>query len=537
VIAKSTVIEGRGGKSGGRAAKVVGLTSGGLRCVLATGLRSPQGGLTAAQKSAEGKVGGSAPPKARTVEVVSRAVYLARAMRQKNQIELNSGTGAEGEAQSAAVRETEASAAKASLEHPAVAGPSMEAVVERENLKKALAQVKRNKGAAGVDGMTVGELPGYLKEHWPTIRARLLDGTYKPQPVRRVEIPKASGGLRPLGIPTVLDRFIQQAVMQVLQADWDGTFSEASFGFRPGRSAHQAVERAQAYIASGHAVVVDIDLEKFFERVNHDILMGLVAKRVADKRLLKLTRGFLNAGGMEGGSVSPTEEGTPQGGPLSPLLSNLMLDVLDKELQKRGHRFVRYADDCNIYVRSQRAGERVLAGIERFLEKRLKLKINKAKSAVAKPSVRKFLGFSFTGGTEPRRRIAPQALARFKARVRELTRRTRGRSLAQIVKELSVYLIGWRGYFGSCQTPSVLRKLDEWIRRRLRTIAWKQWKYGPARFAELRRRGVGRNLAAQTAGNPHGPWRLANSPALTIALPNGFFVSLGLASVAAKQSA
>jgi RNA-directed DNA polymerase len=235
--------------------------------------------------------------------------------------------------------------------------------------------------------------------------------------------------------------------------------------------------------------------------------------------------------------VSPTEEGTPQGGPLSPLLSNLMLDVLDKELQKRGHRSVRYADDCNIYVRSQRAGERVLAGIERFLEKRLKLKINKAKSAVAKPSVRKFLGFSFTGGTEPRRRIAPQALTRFKARVRELTRRTRGRSLAQIVKELSVYLIGWRGYFGSCQTPSVLRKLDEWIRRRLRAIAWKQWKYGPARFAELRRRGVGRNLAAQTAGNPHGPWWLANSPALTIALPNGFFVSLGLASVAATQSA
>ena len=288
--------------------------------------------------------------------------------------------------------------------------------------------------------MTVDELPAYLKEHWPTIRAQLLDGTYKPQPVRRVEIPKASGGIRPLGIPTVLDRFIQQAVMQVLQADWDGTFSETSFGFRPGRSAHQAVERAQAYIASGHAVVVDIDLEKFFDRVNHDILMGLVAKRVADKRLLKLIRGFLTAGVMEGGLVSPTEEGTPQGGPLSPLLSNLMLDVLDKELEKRGHRFVRYADDCNIYVRSQQAGERVMAGIERFLEKRLKLKVNKAKSAVAKPSVRKFLGFSFTGGKEPRRRIAPQAIARFKARVRELTRRTCGRSLAQIVKELSVYL-------------------------------------------------------------------------------------------------
>jgi len=458
-------------------------------------------------------------------------------MRQNNQVELNLGTGARGEAPSAAAQETEARAARACLERPAVAGPSMEVVVERENLRKALAQVKRNKGAAGVGGMTVDDLPAYLKEHWPTIRAQLLDGTYKPQPVRRVEIPKASGGMRPLGIPTVLDRFIQQAVMQVLQADWNPTFSEASFGFRPKRSAHQAVERAQAYIASGHAVVVDIDLEKFFDRVNHDILMGLVAKRVADKRILKLIRGFLTAGVMEGGLISPTEEGTPQGGPLSPLLSNLMLDVLDKELEKRGHRFVRYADDCNIYVRSQRAGERVMDGIEKFLAKRLKLRVNKAKSAVARPSVRKFLGFSYTGGREPRRRVAPQALTRFKARVRELTRRTRGRSLAQIVKELSVYLIGWRGYFGFCQTPSVLRALDQWTRRRWRAIAWKQWKRGHTRFAELRRCGVGRDLAAQTAGSPHGPWRLANSPALTIAMPIVFFGSLGLPSVAKPRTA
>jgi RNA-directed DNA polymerase len=456
-------------------------------------------------------------------------------MQQKNQIELNLGTGAEGEARSAAAQETEACTAKACLERPAVAGPSMEDVVERENLKTALAQVKRNKGAAGIDGMRVDDLPAYLKEHWPAIRAQLLDGTYKPQPVRRVEIPKASGGVRLLGIPTVLDRLIQQAVMQVLQADWDPTFSETSFGFRPKHSAHQAVGRAQAYIASGYAVVVDIDL-KFFDRVNHDVLMGLVAKRVADKRILKLIRGFLTAGAMEGGLVSPTEEGTPQGGPLSPLLSNLMLDVLDKELEKRGHRFVRYADDCNIYVRSQRAGERVMVGIKRFLAKRLRLKVNKAKSAVAKPSVRKFLGFSFTYGSEPRRRIAPQALARFKARVRELTRRTCGRSLAQIVKELSVYLTGWRGYFGFCQTPSVLRGLDEWLRRRMRTIAWKQWKRGHARFAELRRRGVGRDLAAQTAGSPHGPWRLANSPALTIAMPISFFRALGLRSLASPAT-
>jgi RNA-directed DNA polymerase len=458
-------------------------------------------------------------------------------MRQKNQWELNLDTGAMGEARSAAVQETEVRAAGACLEHPAAIGPLMETVVERENLKKALAQVKRNKGAPGTDGMKVDDLVAYLKQHWPTIREQLLEGTYKPQPVRRVEIPKVSGGKRPLGIPTVLDRLIQQAVMQVLQADWDGTFSEASFGFRPKRSAHQAVQRAQEYIASGHGVVVDIDLEKFFDRVNHDILMGLVAKRVSDKRILKLIRGFLTAGMLADGLVSPTEEGTPQGGPLSPLLSNLMLDVLDKELEKRGHCFVRYADDCNIYVRSQRAGERVMASIDRLLAKRLKLKVNKAKSAVAKPRVRKFLGFSFTGGTEPKRRIAPQAIDRFKAKVRELTRRTGGQSLSQVVKELSCYLVGWRGYFDFCETPSVLRKLNEWIRRRLRVLAWKQWKGGRTRFAELRRRGVGRDLAAQSAGSPHGPWRLSNSPALTIALPTAFLGSLGLPSLLPNRAA
>src|SRR3982075_4043591 len=456
-------------------------------------------------------------------------------MRQKTELEITLRTGATGEARSAGAEGTEARAAKTEVESRAAVGPSMEAIVERDNLRKALAQVKRNKGAPGIDGMSVDDLAPYLKEHWPAIRAQLLDGTYQPQPVRRVEIPKASGGTRPLGIPTVLDRLIQQAVMQVLQAGWDGTFSEASFGFRPGRSAHQAVQRAQELIASGHAHVVDIDLEKFFDRVNHDILMGLVAKRVADKRILKLIRGFLTAG-VADGLVGPTEEGTPQGGPLSPLLSNLMLDVLDKELEKRGYRFVRYADACNIYVRSQRAGERVMAGIEKFLAKRLKLKVNKAKSAVAKPNVRKFLGFSFTGGSEPRRRIAPQAIARFKAKVRELTRRTRGASLPQIVKELSVYLVGWRGYFGFCQTPSVLHALDEWLRRRLRAIAWKQWKRGRNRFAELRRRGVGRELAGHTAGCPHGPWRLAHSPALHTAMPKSFFRSLGLRSLASPAT-
>ena len=326
------------------------------------------------------------------------------------------------------------------------------------------------------------------------------------------------------------------ARLQVLQPGWDRTFSAHSFGFRPGRSAHQGVAQAQAYIAAGYGVVVDIDLEKFFDRVNHDILMGLVAKRVTDKRILKLIRGFLTAGVLADGLVSPTEEGTPQGGPLSPLLSNLMLDVLDKELEKRGHRFVRYADDCNIYVRSQRAGERVMESMEQFLTRRLKLKVNKAKSAVAKPSVRKFLGFSFTGGKSPRRRIAPQAIHRLKAKVRELTRRTGGQSLSQVAKELSCYLIGWRAYFGFCETPSVLRELDQWIRRRLRAIAWKQWRRGRTRFARLRRRGVGRDLAAQTAGSPHGPWRLSNSPALTIALPNAFFASLRLATLAPKRA-
>lgn len=460
------------------------------------------------------------------------------AKRQNNQLELAFGTAAKGEARSAASGGTEASTARAEPERPAAGlGPSMEAIVERDNLRKALRQVQRNKGAPGVDGMTVDDLAAYLKDHWPAIRAQLLAGTYRPQLVRRVEIPKASGGTRPLGIPTVRDRFIQQAVLQVLQSDWDPTFSESSFGFRPGRSAHQAVSRAQEDIAAGHRIVVDLDLEKFFDRVNHDVLMGLVAKRVADRRLLKLIRRCLTAGVLANGLVGPTAEGTPQGGPLSPLLSNLMLDVLDQELERRGHRFVRYADDCNIYVRSWRAGERVMAGVTQFLARRLKLTVNRAKSAVARPAQRKFLGFSFTVAAQPRRRIAPQALARFKSRVRELTRRTSGRSLGQIVAELSRYLIGWRGYFGFCETPSVLRRLDQWIRRRLRAIAWKQWKRGRTRFAELRRRGVGKDLAAQTAGSPHGPWRLGNSPALAIALPTADLGALGLACLDRKPAA
>jgi RNA-directed DNA polymerase len=432
------------------------------------------------------------------------------------------------------VQGTEPPAAKRNTESPANTERWMEAACNRENLWKALKRVQVNKGSGGIDGMTVKQLPCYLAEHWPAIREQLLKGTYQPQPVKRVEIPKPDGGVRKLGIPTVLDRFIQQAVMQVLQGQWDRTFSQHSYGFRPGRSAHQAVAAAQRYIADGHRWVVDIDLEKFFDRVNHDRLMAAVAKRVQDKRLLRLIRAFLNAGVMASGLVSPTDEGTPQGGPLSPLLSNLVLDELDRELEKRGHRFVRYADDCNIHVQSERAGRRVMESVEHFITKKLKLKVNAAKSAVARPRERKFLGFTFTANRQPKRRVAPKALARFTQRVRKMTRRTRGISVQVMVEQLATYLRGWRGYFGFCQTPSVLENLDSWIHRRLRCFQWKQWKRGKRRFAELRRLGVGRNLAAQTAGSLHGPWRLARSPALSYALPDAFWERLGLPRLIAR---
>ena len=404
----------------------------------------------------------------------------------------------------------------------------MEEVCERKNCWQAYKRVKANKGRPGIDGMTIGDLAGYLKQHWPTIREQLLSGSYRPQPVRRVEIPKPDGGMRKLGIPTVLDRLIQQAVMQVLQRRWDPTFSEHSHGFRPKRSAHQAVAKAQQYIAAGDHWVVDLDLEKFFDRVNHDRLMTALARRVTDKRVLRLIGAFLKVGVMEEGLVSPAEEGTPQGGPLSPLLSNIVLDELDRELERRKHRFVRYADDCNIYVRSEHAGRRVMSSVTRFLARRLKLKVNEAKSAVARPTERKFLGFSFSNNKEPKRRIAPKALLRCKEKIRELTRRTRGISLPQTAKELAAYLRGWKSYFGFCQTPSLLQALDEWIRRRLRSMIWKQWKHGKQRYAKLRQLGVGKDLAAQTAGSPHGPWHLAKSPALSYALPIAYFDSLGL---------
>jgi RNA-directed DNA polymerase len=442
-----------------------------------------------------------------------------------------------GEARDRAIEGSEPPTASRAPEPPASAARLMEEVCERDNLKQALRRVRANKGSAGIDGMTVKQLPAYLKTHWPDIRDQLLAGTYRPQPVRRVEIPKPEGGVRALGIPTALDRFIQQALLQILQRRWDASFSDHSFGFRPHRSAHQAVARAQQYIAEGYGWVVDLDLEKFFDRVNHDILMGRVAKRVTDTRVRTLIRAFLNAGVMENGLVSPTDEGTPQGGPLSPLLSNLLLDDLDRELERRGHRFVRYADDCNIYVRSERAGQRVMESVTAFLTHRLKLRVNQEKSAIARPAARKFLGFSFTRGSNPKRRIAPKAMTRFKTKVRQLTRRTRGVSLPQMVTELATYLRGWRGYFAFCETPSVLRDLDSWVHRRLRCVVWKQWKRGRRRFAELRRLGVGRNLAAQTAGSPHGPWRISRSPALSYAFPGAVFDSLGLPRLAPARDA
>ena len=456
--------------------------------------------------------------------------------RPKIQYALAFPTVGRGEAPAATVREgTESSTANRGTESLASTERLMEEVCERDNLKQALKRVRENRGSPGVDGRTVGELPGYLKEHWPAIREQLLNGTYRPAPVRRVNIPKPGGGMRPLGIPTVLDRFLQQAVLQVLQRRWDRTFSEHSYGFRPDRSAHQAVAQAQRYVHLGYAWVVDLDLEKFFDRVNHDKLMGRVAQRVADKRLLRLIRAYLNAGVMEGGLVSPTWEGTPQGGPLSPLLSNLVLDELDRELERRGHRFVRYADDCNIYVRSERAGRRVMESVKSFIAKKLKLRVNDAKSAVARPQERKFLGFSLGYGSTPKRHIAPQALERFKRRVRETTRRARGISLEQRVKELSRYLQGWSEYFGFCETPSVLRLLDSWVHRRLRSALWRQWRTGRRRYAELRRRGVRAALAAAAAGNGHGPWRLGRSRIMSIALSDTQLASLGLPSLAARR--
>lgn len=402
----------------------------------------------------------------------------------------------------------------------------MERVLERKNLKRAFKQVKRNKGTAGVDGMTIEELTPYLKKHWPDIHTQLLEATYKPKPVKRVEIAKATGGFRKLGIPTVLDRFITQALLQILQQLFDPTFSEQSYGFRPKRSAHQAIRQAQKYLRMGYNWVVDIDLEKFFDRVNHDKLMSLLKRRIKDVRILKLINKYLRSGAMTNDICETSMEGTPQGSPLSPLLANILLDELDKELERRGHHFVRYADDCNIYVKSKRAGERVIASITKYLLKELKLKVNKSKSAVDRPWNRTFLGYTFTRGKYYRKRVSEQSIKRFKMEIRRITRRTKGRTIRYIIRELKIYITGWRSYFSLNEVTHVFKDLDSWIRRKLRCYVLKQW--GRRRYKELKKRGVSRKLAWNTTKSAHGEWRLSRSPALAFALPYRYFTSMGL---------
>jgi len=411
-----------------------------------------------------------------------------------------------------------------STETPTQNMEMMERVVAPSNIREAYRRVKRNDGSPGVDGMTVEELLELLHDHWQQIRKALLDGTYMPSPVKRHELPKPGGGIRVLGIPTVLDRLIQQAVLQVLQPEWDPTFSEFSYGFRPGRSAHQALDKAREHYLAGNHRVVDLDLEKFFDRVNHDKMMSLVRDRVADRRVRRLIRRYLQAGMLSGDAYIPRSEGTPQGGPLSPLLANLLLDQLDQELEKRGHRFVRYADDVSIYVKSERAGRRVLQSVSHYLSTNLKLKVNKSKSRVAKPRHRSLLGFSI--GKAGRVFVSDKSIRRLKDRIRELTGRNRGRRIEQIIREVATYLQGWRQYFNYAYNKQKFRELTAWIKRRLRCYMWKQW--GRAGYRELRKRGVSRDLAWNTCKSHHGPWRLSRSPALAYALTTRYFVNLGL---------
>jgi group II intron reverse transcriptase/maturase len=409
----------------------------------------------------------------------------------------------------------------------------MEKVCERRNLQAALKRVKKNKGSPGIDGMTVDELPDYLRAHWERLRGELLSGTYRPQAVKRQQIPKSGGGVRELGIPTVLDRFIQQALLQVLQPRFDPSFSQHSHGFRPGRRAHDAIVEAQRYIQEGRRWVVDVDLEKFFDRVNHDVLMGRLEKRLDDRRVLRLIRRYLDAGILANGIVVERHEGTPQGGPLSPLLANVLLDDVDKELERRGHAFVRYADDCNVYVRSKRAGERVM-GLLQQLFAELRLQINESKSAVDLAWNRKVLGYSFwvAPGRVIKRRIASKALVAMKERVRLITGRSRGRSVGQIIGELRSYLLGWKGYFYLADTPGIFRELDEWIRHRLRAIHLKQWGRGTTAFRELRARGLSVSGATKVARNARRWWR--NSEMLIhVAFPIRYFDELGLPRLAA----
>ena len=458
------------------------------------------------------------------------------ATRPPYQLELVLPMPGRGEAPRRDAQEVEAVTATTERESPASTAHLMGAICDPDNIEAALRAVVRNKGAPGIDGITVKQLPRILKARWPEIEEQLLQGRYQPQSVRRVRIPKPAGGTRNLGIPTVIDRVIQQAVLQRLQPRWDPTFSEHSYGFRPGRSAHQAVVQAQAYVIDGYRFVVDIDLAKFFDRVNHDRLLAAVAKRVSDRRVLRLIRGYLTAGVLDGGLFEESREGTPQGGPLSPLLSNLVLDELDRELERRGHRFVRYADDCNIYVRSEKAGRRVMQSLTRFIEERLKLQINAEKSAVARPWHRSFLGFTVKDDPAFRRCVADKAVARFKDRVRELTRRHRGVSLEKMIADLNPFVRGWAGYFGLSQWHE-LPSLDGWIRRRLRCVAWVQWKTRGQRYRELRRLKVPERSASAAIFSPKGPWRLSFSEALHRAFTKARFRRLGLLSMEKLASA
>jgi RNA-directed DNA polymerase len=457
-------------------------------------------------------------------------MHLGDAMPQKSEPSPSAQTAGAVKPQGSRLR-VEAPTVGSGDERPGT-GDLMEKACERQNLRAALKRVRQNAGKPGIDGMTVEELPEHLRVHWPRLREELLAGRYQPQPVRRVVIPKPGGGERELGIPTVLDRFIQQALLQALQPLFDPTFSDASYGFRPGRRAHDAVRRAQAYVQEGRSVVVDIDLEKFFDRVNHDILMGRLVKRIADRRVLRLIRRYLNAGVLANGVVIERQEGTPQGGPLSPLLANVLLDEVDKELERRGHAFVRYADDLNVYVRSQRAGERVMASLHKLFGK-LKLRINENKSKVTRATKAKFLGFSFwlAKGRVVRRRVAPEAIERLKERVRELTRRSAGRSLAQMCKPLGTYLSGWKAYFRLTEAPGTLADIDGWVRHRLRAVQLKHWKRGRVIYRELIARGVSADAARKVAGNSRRWWH-NSSMALNRALPNTLFNQLGVPTLA-----
>ena len=407
----------------------------------------------------------------------------------------------------------------------------IEAVVERQNMIDALHRVKSNKGQGGIDGMSVQQLDEHLKTHWGEIKEQLLDGSYQPQAVLGIQIPKPNGGMRQLGIPTVVDRLIQQAIQQVLTPIFDSGFSESSYGFRPGRSAHQAVLSAQEFVKSGKRWVVDMDLEKFFDRVNHDILMSRIARKIKDKRLLRIIRRYLQAGIMQDGLASQRVEGTPQGSPLSPLLSNILLDDLDKELEKRGHKFCRYADDCNIYVGSKAAGERVLERVTRFLEKKLRLTVNATKSAVDRPWKRKFLGYSMTWEKSARLKPSPANIQRLKDSIRKVTRRGRGCNVSRVIGELTPKLRGWGNYFKLSEVKGIFEELDSWIRRKLRNMIWRQWKKPKTRYRNLKSRGISEDLARRTALGGHGPWFASGTKAMNFAFPKKFFDDLGLVSL------